>query len=179
MIRQTRKLEGLIPEPNESPEAYIARGQAFEGKDLLDFRPQEGDSLGEYLLRLRLANRLSPEDVETHLKEFPHNVGLNRSELAKLESGYLGLVNEQRLRVLATLFGVPHEWLLQTAQYRVDAEITPLPATDNAFAMMTMRSVRVDALDAEERQTLEQILGDIVSAIQEARLNAPPNQESS
>lgn len=176
MNRQTGKLEGLRPEPDESPESFIARGQKLRDESQLAFRPQDGDSLSEYLLRLRVANGLTPEEVEDRLKGFPENLSLHRGELAKLESGYLGLVNEQRLRILATVYGVPQEWLLQTAQYHVETEIAQLPATDNAFATMTMRSLRMDTLDEEARQTLEQIFSEIVSAVQSAGLNTPPDQ---
>lgn len=176
MIQPSGKLEGLIPQPGESPESFIARGLKVQGEGRLDFRPQEGDSLSEYLLRLRVANGLTPEEVEKRLSAFPENLSLQRGDLAQLESGYLGLVNEQRLRILASLYGVPQEWLLQTAQYRVETEIAPMPPTDNAFATMTMRSLGMDTLDDEARQTLEQIFNEIASAVQSAGPNTPPDK---
>lgn len=178
MSQQSRKLEGLLPEPNESVESFIERGRVVPAENVLGFRPQEGDSLGEYLLRLRVAAGRSPEDVETHLSGFPKNASLTRADLAKLESGYLELVTEQRLRLLATLYGVPQDWVLQTAQYPVDAEVASLPATDNAFSTMTMRSLQVDSLDTETRQALDQILSEIVSAVQSAQQEQPSSPSS-
>lgn len=178
MTRQSHKLEGLLPEPNESVESFIERGRAVSAEKVLGFRPQEGDSLSEYLLRLRVAAGWFPEDVEMHLRGLPESATLTRADLAKLENGYLDLVTEQRLRVLATLYGVPQDWVLQTAQYHVDSEVAPLPATDNAFATMTMRSLRMDSLDTETRQMLEQIFSEIVSAVQSAQRDEPPDSSS-
>lgn len=178
MSQQSRKLEGLLPEPNESVESFTERGRAVPAENVLGFRPQEGDTLGEYLLRLRVAAGWSPENVETYLNGLPENVRLTRADLAKLESGYLELVTEQRLRILATLYGVPQDWVLQTAQYHVDAEVALLPATNNAFAAITMRSLRMDSLDAETRQALDQIFSEIVSAVQSAEQDIPSNPSS-
>lgn len=169
------RLEILRPESGESVEGYLARGRVLDAEGKLEFRPQEGDSLGEYLLRLRAASGATPETVEENLGSFPADVALTRAELARLESGYLDLVNEQRLRVLATLYGIPQEWVLQVAQYHVEHYTTSLPATDNAFALMTARALQMDALDPEARQTLEKIFSEIVSAVQGTSLNLPPD----
>lgn len=173
MAHQSRNLKGLVPEPNEPVESFIKRGQTVAAETVLEFRPQEGDSLGEYLLRLRVNAGLLPEDVETRSKGFPENVALNRADVAKLESGDLDLVTEKRLRTLATLYGVPQDWVLQIAQYPVHAQFTALPAMDNAYATLTMRSAEMNTLDAETRQTLDKIFDEIVSALQGARHEQP------
>lgn len=178
MAHQSRNLKGLLPEPNEPVESFIERGHAVEAEGVLGFRPQEGDSLGEYLLRLRVNAGLSPENVETHLKDFPENGTVAASELARLESGDVDLVTEKRLRVLATLYGVPQDWVLQIAQYPVDAQVTVLPATDNAYATLTMRSAQMDALDTETRQALDKIFSEIVSAVRGAQQEHPSEPSS-
>lgn len=169
------KLQVLRPQSGESVDAYLARGRVLDVDWALEFRPQEGDSLGEYLVRLRTAGGVTPESVQEYLAGFPANVALTRAELARLESGSLDLVNEQRLRVLATLYGVPQEWVLQVAQYHVEHYTASLPATDNAFALMTARALHMDALDPEARQTLEKIFAEIVSAAQGTSSNLPPD----
>ena len=169
------RLEVVRPEPGELVDAFIARGQVLDAQGALEFRPQEGDSLGEYLLRLRIANGVTPETVEESLGGFPPNIGLKRAELARLESGDLELINEQRLRVLATLYGIPQDWVLQVAQYHVEHYTSSLPATDNAFATMTARSLQMDALDPEAQQTLQKIFSEIVTAVQGASSNLPPD----
>lgn len=166
MTGNSRKLEGILPEPHESVESFIARGQAVPAENVLEYRPQEGDSLGEYLMRLRLYAGWSADEVATHLKNLPENVALTAVHVARLESGDLDLVTKQRLQVLATLYGVPQDWILQTASYPVDPEVTVLPATDNLYASVTMRSAQMDALDPETRDALNQIFNEIISAVQ-------------
>lgn len=161
-----KKLEMLRPTPEESVEAYIARGNTRNLEHAAEFAPQEGDSLGEYLLRLRLANDLSPEVIAEYLGSFPSDTAITRSELAQLESGYTELVNEKRLRALATLYGVPQEWVLQVAQYHVERYTPPIPATDNSFAMLTARAIQFNSLDPEARQTLQEIFNEIIGAVQ-------------
>ncbi len=178
MSGKPRKPEGLLPQPNESVESFVERGQAIVAENVFEFRPQEGDSIGEYLLRLRLNSGWSAEDVATRLKNFPDSVVLTPAELARLESGDLDLVNKQRLKVLATLYGVPQDWVLQTASYPVDAEVATLPATDNLFATMTMRSAQLDSLDPETRQALNQIFNEIISAVQGAQQDQPSEPSS-
>lgn len=169
------KLQVTPPESGESVDAYLARGQVLDAEGPLEYRPQEGDSLGEYLVRLRTASGVTPESVEEYLGGFPPDVTFTRAELARLESGSLDLVNEQRLRVLATLYGVPQEWVLQVAQYHVEHYTSSLPPTDNAFALVTARALHMDALDIEARQTLEKIFSEIVSAVQGTSTNLPPD----
>lgn len=168
------KPQTIRPESGESVEDFFARGRMLDAESLLDFRPQEGDSLGEYLLRLRTVSGINPETLEELLSGFPSNVALTRVELARLESGDPGLVNEQRLRVLATLYGIPQDWVLQVAQYHVEQDTDALPATDNAYAMMTARALQMNALDPEARQTLEKIFNEIVSAVEGPKSTLPP-----
>lgn len=169
------KLQLNRPEFGETLESFLARGLGLDAEGLFDFRPQEGDSLGEYLLRLRTLTGATPEVVEESLAASPSNVALTRAELARLESGDLELVNEQRLRVLATLYGIPQDWVLQVAQYHVEQYTDVLPATDNAYGLMTARALQMNALDPEARQTLEKIFGEIVSAVQGTKSNLPPD----
>lgn len=178
MPEKSRKLEGLLPKPNESVESFIERGQALPAENVLGFRPQEGDSLGEYLLRLRVNSGWSPEDVEMRLKGFPENVVVTAAELARLESGDLDLVNKQRLQVLAVMYGVPPNWVLQTASYPVNAEVAALPAADNVYATLTMRSAQMDSLDPDTRQVLDQIFSEIISAMQGAQQDQPSDPSS-
>ncbi len=161
-----KKLEMLRPTIGESVDAYIARGNSRELEYVVEFTPQEGDSLGEYLLRLRLANSLTPQSVQEFLVGFPNDAAVTRSELAQLESGYPEFVNEKRLRILATLYGVPQEWVLQVAQYHVERYTPPIPATDNSFAMLNTRAVPLNSLDPEARQTLQEIFNEIIGAMQ-------------
>ncbi len=161
-----KKLETLRPTIGESVDAYIARGMSRELEHAVEYCPQEGDSLGEYLLRLRLANSLTPEAIEEYLGGFPHDAAITRSELAQLESGYPEFVNEKRLRTLATLYGVSQEWVLQVAEYHVERYTPPIPATDNSFAMLTTRAVPLNSLDPEARQTLQEIFNEIIGAVQ-------------
>lgn len=160
------KLEMLRPTAGESVDAYIARGSTRDLEPAVEFCPQEGDSLGEYLLRLRLANDLSPESVEENLASFPNEAAVTRSELAQLESGYPEFVNEIRLRTLASLYGVPHEWVLQVAQYHVEHYTPPIPATDNSFALLSTRAIQFNSLDPGARQTLQEIFNEIIGAVQ-------------
>lgn len=161
-----RKLEGLRPEAGESLEAFVARGAARDAHAPLDFRPQEGDSLGEYLLRLRILNALTPPDVETLIRRFPADVALTAAELARLESGDVELVTKRRLQVLATLYGVPASWVLQVAEYQVEHYTPPLPATDNMFAHLNARALSAQPLSPEAQRTLQAILDDITAAVQ-------------
>lgn len=177
MTRKDHVLEGLIPQSNEALESFIERGHTLSAEQVLEFRPQEGDSLGEYLMRLRVAAGWSPEDVETLLRNL--NVNLTRVDIVKLENGYLDLVTEQRLRVLAALYGVPQDWVLQTAQYRVDAEVAVLPATDNLYATLAMRSTRKQPLNAEARQMLDHMFSEIVAALESVpQADEPPDLNS-
>lgn len=167
------RLQGVHPESGESLDAYLARGAMPDAGQLLEFRPEEGYPFGEYLLRLRTSSDLTPEAVEEALGGFPAKVALTRAELARLESGDLEVVNAQRLRVLATLYGVPQDWVLQVAQYHLEQCISPLPPTDNAFALLTVRALHMEELDPEARQTLEKIFSEIVAAIQGTSSNLP------
>lgn len=168
------KLQGFVPAVGESVEDYIARGKMLDAQALLEFRPQEGDSLGEYLLRLRVANDLTPEQVESYLNRFPENAALTRAELARLESGALEIVNELRLQILATLYGIPQSWVLQVAQYHVERYTPPLPATDNTFAVLNTRALHVNSHDPTAQQTLKDIFDEIIAAVQETGSNPPP-----
>ena len=168
------KLEINRPILGESVDEYLARGIVQDAESKSEFRPQEGDSLGEYLVRLRMSSGATPEAVEDYLGGFPATVALTRADLAQLESGSLDFVNEQRLRILATLYGVPQDWVLQVAQYHVEHYTSPLPASDNAYGLMTARALRMDALDPEARQTLEKIFSEIVDAVQNPSSNLPP-----
>lgn len=167
------RLRILRPTPGESVDAYIARGGILDSNEPIEFRPQDGDSLGEYLLRLRVANAMTPETVEEYLGGFPSDIALTRAELAQFESGYVELVNEKRLRVLATLYGVPQDWVLQVAQYHVERYTSPLPATDNTFALLTARALPLDSLDPEARQTLQEIFNELIAAAQIASADSP------
>lgn len=169
-----KKLETLLPKPGESVDAYIARGEIREPDFPLEFRPQEGDSLGEYLVRLRAANGLSPERVEELLGNFPSDAAVTRAELARLESSSFEFVNEQRLRVLASLYRVPQIWVLQVAQYHVERYTSPLPPTDNTFAMLTARALHMNAVDPEAQQTLQEIFNEIIAAVQDSGSDALP-----
>ncbi len=168
-----KNLESLLPTQAESVEAFIARGAILEQDKVMEFRPQEGDSLGEYLLRLRVANALTPERVEELLSVFPSNAAVTRAELARMESGSLENVNEQRLRVLASLYRVPQNWVLQVAQYHVERYTSPLPPTDNTFAMLTARALQMDAVDPEAQRTLQEIFNEIIAAVQDAGSDSP------
>lgn len=174
MSNQTSKLSGLRPEPSESLDVYLARGQKINDQDRLDFRPQEGDSVGEYLLRLRTANELTPDEVERLLGVFPRNVNVTSAELDRLENSDPEVINEKRLRLLATLYGVPQNWVLQVANYPVASPTPLLPATDNLFATMTMRSLPPEALDSEAQEMLKKIFDEIVAAVQQPRSDLPP-----
>lgn len=176
MTRKDHTLEGLTPQPNESLESFIERGKTISAEKVLAFRPQEGDSLGEYLMRLRVAAGWSPEDVETLLRDL--QVNLTRVDIVKLENGYLDLVTEQRLRALAALYGVPQDWVLQTAQYRVADEVAVLPATDNLYATLAMRSTRKQPLNAEARQMLDDMFGEIVAALESVPQTDEPSDPS-
>lgn len=168
------KLQGLVPDAGESVDAFIARGKMFDTNQAFDFRPQEGDSLGEYLLRLRVANDLTPEQIEEYLASFStNNSTLTRAELARVESGALELVNERRLRILATLYGVPQNWVLQVAQYHVEHYTPPMPATDNTFALLNTRALHWDSLDPAAQQTLQEIFNEIIAAAQDPSSDTP------
>lgn len=159
-------LKGLRPQPGETVEAFIQRGVAVSAPDRSAFSPRAGDTFGEYLIRLRHANRLELDEVEIVLGAFPPESRVNCSELLSLEGGNAELGTELRLRVLATLYGIPQEWLLQAHQSFYKNSSYPGEETQRAylFSPMTHRSAVMDALDEDARRLLEVTFRNLVVA---------------
>lgn len=86
-----------------------------------ELRPYPQETLGDYVRRLRLMQGLSLPDVARAMTNLPPSQRISHPYLSQIEHGQVHQPSRDRLSSLASVFGIPPEWLYEKAGLPTDS----------------------------------------------------------
>lgn len=113
-----------------------------------ELRPIPNEKLGPYVRRVRLLRGLNLPDVARALASKPPSQRVSHPYLSQIELGQVAQPARDRLQSLASVLGIPPEWLYELAGLPIEGRPDQSVIERNPMAdRIALRAAELDASD--------------------------------
>lgn len=112
-----------------------------------ELRPHPEEKLGAYIRRVRLMRGLSLPDVARALGDRPSSQRLSHPYLSQIETGQVHQPSRDRLESLASVLGIPSEWLYEKADLPLQTGVRPATSRGGIADYIATRATELEPQD--------------------------------
>lgn len=148
----------------------MARGKNAEKQGEIqgdeELRPRPEEKLGTYIRRVRLMRGLSLPDVARALADRPASQRLSHPYLSQIETGQVHQPSRDRLLSLATVLGIPAEWLYEKADLPLQ---TGVRESTNHGGIADYIATRATELEPQDQTMILRMIETVLNLRKEER----------